>query len=153
MPVLVRRNSMNSLFVLDEPLARMFEQASECICGRKTESSADWQPTADMYETEETVIIHVELAGIDKTSLRIAFQKGHVIIQGNRPLNPEMQSARIHRMEQMYGTFERTFRIPTAVDIQQITAAYEFGILKITLPKQPEPSDQQAIIPITFTSS
>ena len=144
---------MNNLFMFDDNLAWRFDQTSECICGRKAGVNADWQPTADMYETEETVMIHVELAGIDKTSLRIAFQKGNVLIQGNRPLNPEMQSARIHRMEQMYGTFERTFRIPTAVDIQQITAAYEFGILKITLPKQPERSDQQAIIPITFTSS
>ena len=153
MPVLVRWNPMNNLFVRDEHLTRMFDHASEGVCGRKTGSNADWQPMADMYETEETVMIHLELAGIDKTSLCIVFQTGSLVIRGNRPLTPEMQSGTIYRIEQMYGTFERAFRIPAAVDVRQITAAYEYGILKITLPKQSECSDQQAIIPITFISS
>lgn len=144
---------MNNLFVLDEHLARMFEQASECACGRKIESRADWQPMADMYETEDAVTIHVELAGIDKASLRIAFRQGELVIQGNRPLSREMRSARIHRVEQMYGTFERAFRLPMPVNAQQIAAAYEYGILRITLPKKPESSEQHVIVPITFISS
>ena len=153
MPVLVQWNPINNLFALDEHLTRMFDHASECVCGRKIVSQADWQPSADMYETEEAIIIHVELAGIDKDSLYIAFQNGYLIIQGNRPLNSEMQSAKILRIEQMYGTFERAFLISTAITVDQMTAAYEYGVLKITLPKKPDRSEQQVTVPIAFISS
>ncbi|GAK53951.1 ATP-independent chaperone, alpha-crystallin/Hsp20 family [Candidatus Moduliflexus flocculans] len=153
MPVLVQWNPINNLFALDEHLTRMFDHASECVCGRKIVSQADWQPSADMYETEEAIIIHAELAGIDKSSLSITFQDGYLIIQGNRPLNREMQSAKILRVEQMYGTFERAFLISASVNAEQITAAYEYGVLNVTLPKKPDHSGQQVTVPIAFISS
>ena len=95
-------------------------------------------------------MIHAELAGIDTNALCIAFQKGQLVIQGTRPLSSEMQSATIHCIEQMYGTFERAFFIPAAVDVEHITATYEYGILNVTLPKQPETSVQHVTVPITF---
>ena len=150
MPVVIKWNPISDIFVLDETISHVLDQVSEFIHKRRTETSSAWAPIADMYETDEDVIIHTELAGIDKETLEILFQEGYLRIKGNRPFSPEMQSAKIHRIERMYGFFQRTFWIPTPIDSHSISASYNRGVLKIILPKLKRPDTEQVKIPVTF---
>jgi len=144
MSVVIRWNSANSVFALDEIISQMLEWTSDATHDvKKTELSSAWAPAADMYETEDAIIIHIELAGIDKDSLEILFQDEYLFLRGNRPLSPQMQTAKIHRIERMYGYFRRVFWIPQPVDSHHVSASYEQGVLKITLPKlKPSVSDR-----------
>ena len=150
MSVVIKWNPANSDFVLDEVISQMLDWTADVIsAAKRTERSSAWVPAADMYETEESIIIHIELAGIDKDSVEILFQDEHLFLRGNRPLSDQMQSAKIHRIECMYGYFRRVFQIPLPVDSSHASAAYEQGVLKITLPKLKISAPDGVNIPIT----
>ncbi len=151
MPVVIKWNPARKIFVLDETINQILEQVSDVLHKRKTEASSAWVPIADMYETEEAIVIHTELAGIDKEALEILFQEGYLLIRGKRPFSADMQSAKIHRIERMYGLFQRAFWIPVPVEAHIISASYERGVLKIILPKLTCQEEERVKIPITFT--
>lgn len=150
MPAFIKWNPVNHLLMWDDAAEQMGEQFQDNICGRKSGTPSTWSPIADMYETETEVILNVELAGVDKRSLSIIFQDGYLLIQGSRPFGIDMQSAKIHRIEQMYGDFQRAFWVPVAIDAARISASYEHGILKIVLIKETDRSAKQVNVPITF---
>ncbi len=150
MSVVISWNPTNSIFTLDEIINQMLEWTSDGSHEtNKIEIGSAWIPAADMYETDDAIIIHIELAGIDKDSLEIVFHDESLFLRGNRPLSHQMQSAKIHRIERMYGCFRRVFRIPQSVDPHRISASYEQGVLKITLQKLDVPVFDSVNIPIT----
>lgn len=150
MPVLTKWNPVHDVFALNDTLEQVLELVEEFVPRHKSDSCSAWTPVADMYETESAVIIHVELAAIDKQSLRLEFQDEALLLRGKRSFSTEMQSAKILRLERMYGTFQRRFWIPAAIDTQNITASYENGILHITLLKRQQDQSAQIDVPITF---
>ncbi len=79
MPVIIKWNPADDLFVLNETFSQMLDQVSNIVQKRKTsETSSAWAAIADMYETDDAFILHIELAGIDKESLEeIFFKKTH----------------------------------------------------------------------------
>ena len=85
-----------------------------------------------------------------QAGVKIFFQDGELLIRGKRLFHPHMQSAKIHRIERMYGLFQRMFRIPAPIDAQTITASYDRGVLSIHLPKLKYTDVEQVKIPITF---
>jgi HSP20 family protein len=150
MSVVIRWNPTNSIFTLDEIINQMLEWTSDVSHeAKKAEMGSAWVPAADMYETDDAIIIHIELAGIEKDSLEILFQDDSLFLRGSRPLSTQMQSAKIHRIERMYGYFRRVFRIPQPVDSHHVSASYEQGVLKITLLKSKPSVTDRVNIPIT----
>jgi HSP20 family protein len=135
MSVAIRWNPAHNIFALDDVINQMLEWPSDLIRIRETEISSAWVPAADVYETNDTIIIELELTGVDKSSLEILFQDEYLFLQGKRPLPPQMQSAKIHRIERLYGHFQRVFQIPQPVDVQHVSASYQQGVLKIMLAK------------------
>ncbi|PID56735.1 hypothetical protein CSB45_09830 [candidate division KSB3 bacterium] len=151
MPVYTKWNAVDDMFGLNETLDCVIELVKEIVPRRKLDSYSSWIPAADMYETESAVILHVELTGIDKEALELSYQEGYLVLRGRRSFSPEMQSAKILRIERMYGAFQRTFLIPTAIDSQLSTASYENGLLYIRLVKRQKGQDAHVNVPITFT--
>jgi HSP20 family protein len=147
MPVVIKWNPANNIFSLEDAISQMLDQVSEHMAGRKTEKSSAWVPVADMYETDANIIIDIELAEIDKNSLEILYEEGYLLVRGERPFSSEMQSGRIHRIERMYGAFQRAFWIPTSVDSRMISATYDRGVLRIMLTKV---KTDHVKVPITF---
>ncbi len=150
MSIVIRWNSANDIFALnDDKMNQILEWTTDLLHVRKMEKSSAWIPAADVYGTDDAIIIELELTGIDKNSLDIVFQDGYLFLQGNRPFNPQMQSAKIHRIERMYGQFQRVFQIPHPVDAHHVSASYEQGVLRIILPKLAESVSDQVSISIT----
>jgi HSP20 family protein len=150
MPVVIKWNSANDIFVLDDTLNQAFAWTPDVFHGKKPELSSAWTPAADVYETEEAIVIHMELAGIKRDSLEIIFQDGYLLLRGNRPFHPHIQPAKIYRIERTYGCFHRVFAIPKPVDPHQVSASYEHGIVKVILPKRPQTVAEKVTIPVTF---
>ncbi len=150
MGMIMKWNSAKDVFAVDEIIDQMIlDWVSRLIRVGKTDVRSAWPPAADMYETPDAIIIHSELAAIDKNSLEIFLQDGYLVVRGNRPLPLPMQTAKIHRIERLYGYFERVFWIPEPVDGQQVAASYEQGMLHIRLVKV-NPSDVTTVkVPIT----
>jgi HSP20 family protein len=92
-----------------------------------------WRPPMDVYETEESLVVRVEIAGMQENDFSLT-QKGRLLlIQGIR--NDQMERRAYHQMEIPFGEFQIELELPTNVDESRSEAMYRQGFLKITLPK------------------
>lgn len=111
-------------------------------------SAGMWSPPVDICETDKEFLVHAEVPEVKRSDINIRV-KGHtLIIEGERRLQRTLMEV-CHRIERSYGTFQRSFLLPGAVDQDRITATLRDGILKIVLPKKGEPTKKQ--IEITGT--
>ena len=95
----------------------------------------DWRPLADISETDSEYVIKAELPEIDRKDVHVAVENGRVTISGERNMDKEEEDATQHRIETFYGTFSRSFTLPTDVDEEKISAKSKNGVLKVHLPK------------------
>ena len=99
-------------------------------------SSRYWMPPADICETNEAVIIRVDLADVEKKDISVTFRNGLLDISGVRHQHHPENMIALHQMEIDTGRFLRRIRIDAVVSEQDIDAEYTGGILVITVPKE-----------------
>jgi len=95
-----------------------------------------WRPEADAYETERTIEIVVELAGVDEDDFEVQLFEDVLVIEGNRRLPPCQESAIYHAAGIRQGPFHLAVRLPAPIDHERVDARYERGLLHITVPKR-----------------
>lgn len=95
-----------------------------------------WQPAIDLYETEDELVLTVELSGVEGADMEILVERDTFTIRGERKkaLRPGGRRA-YYQMEIASGLFERTIVLPTAVDAANSRASYEDGLVEVVLPK------------------
>jgi len=102
-----------------------------------SQPGSGWTPEADMVETEQDLVVRVNLAGVRKEDIEVAYDETYLRIEGARsPCIPSGTQARYHRLEMGFGPFERVFRIPAPIDPDRIDAAFSDGILTVRMAKQ-----------------
>ncbi len=99
-----------------------------------------WTPAMDMYETDEDIIVLLDLAGVDPEKTEVNAEPHLLIVRGVRherrtPEHPGEQRS-YHALEIPYGRFERRVRLPPGVDTAAARANYRGGLLEITVPKR-----------------
>jgi HSP20 family protein len=95
-----------------------------------------WQPRVDIYETPHAILIHVEAPGLHMENLRLHFEPGLLVVEGERERPRFPGAARAVLVEMNYGAFGRSFVLPEDVDGQGITATYDLGLLHIEVPRR-----------------
>jgi len=97
---------------------------------------ATWTPHVDVYERDDTLVVVVEVAGVNPNEVTVTVEQGRLVIRGQRPA-PFLDPPRIcHAYEIASGPFERIVRLPFEVDAAAAQAAYTDGLLTITLPRR-----------------
>ncbi len=132
-------NPLQDLMLLQDRMNRLFEDATERRARVDAEKSddietAEWYPTADVYDHDEEYLIAVDLPGIDRSALEITIDDYRLTIKGTRAVAETSTS----RTERLTGRFLRTFSVPGSVDQKSIHAAYKDGVLEVRLPKRKE---------------
>jgi len=105
------------------------------INGDTDRTNLSWRPRADISETREEYLIKAELPEVEKDDIRIEIDNGILSISGERKMETDEETETKHRIENFYGTFSRSFTLPTDVDDTKISAKTDKGVLKIHLPK------------------
>jgi HSP20 family protein len=98
------------------------------------ESGAHWVPNTDVYETDNGLVVKVELAGMRSEHLEIIVEGSRMRIAGNRPDGCRAARASFVVMEINYGPFESVLELPAGYDLNQAKAAYLNGFLRIDVP-------------------
>ncbi len=101
--------------------------------GRETSRSAVWTPALDLHQDKDAFFVHAELPGMKKEDVTLSLHDGVLTLAGER--RPAQDDKTTLRNERFFGRFERSITLPTPVDGTRVTAAYENGILTVTLPK------------------
>lgn len=108
-------------------------------------SSPKWRPHADVYESDDELVVQMDIAGMRAEDFRVEIADGVLTIAGERLTRGEGKR-HYHVMEVQIGPFERRFRLPVVVDPASIRATYAHGFLEIRLAKQaPRTSGAQSV--------
>jgi HSP20 family protein len=91
-----------------------------------------------MVETDEAIIVDIELPGVQHEDVRLEVKGDVLYITGERRAKQERQGHNYYYSEQHYGSFERQLRLPRTVDREAIRAEFAHGVLTVTLPKKSE---------------
>ncbi len=93
-----------------------------------------WQPSIDIYETSENVVVKMDISGVDIKEMNIEFDGSMLTISGERSDESGHLKTCYHQMEIRYGHFERKISIPKPIKEENIEAMLEDGILMIVFP-------------------
>jgi HSP20 family protein len=94
-----------------------------------------WAPPVDIYETDDALVLTVDLPGVPKDGVNIEIHQNTLMLRGERKPAAEVPDNRYHRTERAYGPFQRSFVLPTLVDQEHVQASYRDGVLELRLPK------------------
>ena len=126
------RDELNSFF--DTPFWSGFGRTSQLFNG--------WSPALDLYESGDHLVAVVELPGMRNEDIEMSLHDGTLTISGERK-RENTNGETGQRTERHVGTFRRSITLPTRVDASKVSATYQDGILKVTLPKAEEAKPKQ----------
>lgn len=133
---LVRWDPFRDLLSLQDRMNRLFEEnLTRNKVFEEALTTGRWSPVVDIYETDESVILKVELPGMTKDDITIEINENNLILKGERTFQKDIKEENYHRIERSYGTFSRSFTLPDTVDRDNVNANFKDGILEITIPK------------------
>ena len=107
-----------------------------------------WMPRADIYETQDHVVLQLDLPGVKPEQVDIQCEKGTLTIKGERPFPSDDAHRTYYRVEHSYGPFERYFEIPRTLDVNKVEATYQDGVLALRFPKAEEAKPKKIQIQI-----
>jgi HSP20 family protein len=106
----------------------------ERALGRSGDRQA-WAPTLDVRETDDQFEVAVDLPGLEPGDVSVTFEDGVLTVSGKREISSERSEQTYHRIERSYGSFARSLRLPRTADGEKIEAAFDKGVLTVTVPK------------------
>jgi HSP20 family protein len=108
-----------------------------------------WAPAVDIFENEGNLVLKAELPGIDLKDVDVRVENNVLTLRGERKFEAEVKREQYHRVERAYGTFSRSFTLPSVVDTEKIKAEFKDGVLRVTLPQREEAKPKQISIAVT----
>lgn len=126
------QHEMNRLFddIFDGGGVRPFHEMEERL--------AAFQPSIDVSETAKLMRVTAELPGMAKNDINVILEDGALVISGEKKEETKEEDEQRYRKETTYGSFRRVIPLTTEVDTDKVSASFENGVLKVTLPKLPD---------------
>jgi HSP20 family protein len=107
-----------------------------------------WQPSVDIYETADSVVIKAEIPDVDQKDIDVKIEDNMLTIRGERKLDKDVKKENYHRIERYFGPFQRSFALPPTIAQEKIRAACDRGVLTVTLPKREEVKPKQITVQV-----
>lgn len=105
--------------------------------------SSYWTPAVDIAEHDNEYIVKMDLPGVNKDDVKISLESNILTIKGEKKQEREEKEKNFHRVERSYGSFQRSFTLPTSLKSDKIDAVFADGVLSVTLPKLEEAKPKQ----------
>jgi len=94
-----------------------------------------FSPATEIVESADHILLSMDLPGMKKEDIHIDIEGDTLTVSGERKREQREERANYQRYERAYGTFKRSFTLPTIVDVDKVEARYENGVLELQLPK------------------
>jgi HSP20 family protein len=105
-----------------------------------------WQPTAELVETKDSLVLTLELPGVETKDVDISLEDGAVRVKGEKR-GLDQSEVKVHVGERFYGPFERKIALPAAALPEAVKASLVNGVMIVTIPKREEA--KRRAVPIT----
>jgi HSP20 family protein len=132
---------------IQQEMNRLFD----AFFGRPTTVQAGerlWVPLADMWETRDDLYVAFEVPGVKEKDISVSITGDLLTVKGERKWDKELKEENFHRLERVYGRFERSVPLPVPVQADKVKATYRDGVLEIRLPKAEEVKPKEIKIDI-----
>ncbi|HUF77563.1 MAG TPA: Hsp20/alpha crystallin family protein [Thermoanaerobaculia bacterium] len=134
-------------YVSRDPFARLLEGfLGENLNPSEDVSNRAWTPAVNIRETDNAFFVEAELPGMTKDDIEITLENNMLKLSGERRFEKDTKEENYHRVERSYGTFLRTFSLPSQVDSEGVKAAFKEGVLTIEIPKAEEAKPRKIAI-------
>ncbi len=117
-----------------ERIRREFDRLLEELVPRE-EGERVFAPVVDVYETDQELVVKAELPGVKKENVEVSIRDNALHIRGEKKEEKEEKTETYHRVERVYGRFERVVPLPTDVKVESAKAEFKDGVLEIRIPK------------------
>lgn len=108
--------------------------------GLSEPEATSWIPAVNVEETNDDLILTADLPGLTEENIEIAFENGVLTIRGQKKDRRDAsgEDRRYHVSERWSGSFQRSFTLPRTVSVNDISATFEHGVLRVHMPKAAE---------------
>jgi len=107
-----------------------------------------YAPRVNIVDSEDKYQVTAELPGLEREDVKVELNNNLLTISGEKKDVQEQQDRNIYLCERSYGTFRRTFQLPSQVDAGKISAGFQNGVLTVDLPKLEEAKPKQIEIKV-----
>ena len=111
-------------------------------------ATEDWQPSVDISETKDTLLVKAELPGVDAKDVSVTLSGDMLTVKGEKKQEKEKKDEHYYCSESFSGSFQRTIRLPVNIKADKIDATFKKGILQIALPKTEEAKKKEIEIKV-----
>jgi HSP20 family protein len=143
MTLLTRREPFRQFSTMQDRMNRLFRESYSPEVPDDSLTTTSFAPPVDIYEDEHNITLKLEVPGIDEKDIDVSVENSTLTVHGERKIEKEEKEENFRRIERQYGSFTRSFTLPSSVDSGQVSAHYDKGVLKIKLAKKAEAKPKQ----------
>ena len=141
---MVKRDPFTELRSIQNEFNRVFGGGLPRVFGNEEGVlSGNWIPSVDIAEDENAIKLEADLPGLKPGDFSLSIENYRLTLTGERKFEDETKRDNYHRVERSYGSFTRTFSLPNTVNVDEVKAEFNDGVLRITLPKREEVKARQ----------
>ena len=143
------RSPLADIAVLQNRLNSIFNDfGRQDTSGQEMLTTGNFVPAVDIYEDEHKLALKFEVPGVKQEDLDVRVENQTLTVKGERKFESEEKEENFHRIERSFGSFTRSFTLPSTVDTGSVVAKYDNGVLSILLAKKEAAKPKQVKIEI-----
>src|SRR6202040_696649 len=143
MTLIARYDPFREFVTLQDRMNRLFRDPRGPEGHDESLTTTAFAPPVDVYEDEHNIVLKIEVPGIDEKDIDVRIENNTLTVHGERKFEKEEKEENFRRVERQYGSFTRSFTLPSSVDPGQVSADYVKGVLNIMLAKKAEAKPKQ----------
>jgi HSP20 family protein len=134
---------------LADDVRALFEELAGSLQHEQRAYSGECHPVLDVYETDESIELLIDLCGVPAEAIRILFRDGVVLVAGEKAPPRTSEEQTFHLVEREFGRFARAVRVSGSINVALASASLRDGELTVLLPKMIERRGQGHRIRVT----
>ena len=132
-----RWNPARDFARLQDEVNRLFDNFSDRPA-QGTAGERMWLPAVDVRETKDEIVLSFDVPGMTEKDIQLSIIGDLMTVKGERRFERDDTQDTYHRVERVYGKFERTVQLAMPVQTDKVKATYRDGVLEVKLPKVEE---------------
>lgn len=150
----IKRDPFSELRNIQEDFNRIFVSTlPRLFNGEEGLLGGSWSPGVDIYEDQNSITLEADLPGLKPGDFNLSIENYRLTLSGERKFEDEKKGDNWRRVERSYGSFTRTFSLPSTVNVDGVDAGFKDGVLRVTLPKREEVKARQIQVSVVDAKS